>query len=725
VLVLYAVDRVETTSTTWMGLTMGCAVCHDHKFDPLTQKEFYGLFAFFNGVQEQAMDGNALSPPPIIKLPTREVETELQQVTTELAGIRRKIADSLASIAYADPGASSKKPAGPEEFVWIDDAVPPGANAQGDAPGWEFVASPHPVFSGATATRRKAAGLSQHFCTGASPSLQIGAGDKLFAYVYLDPKDPPKQVMLQFNDGNWEHRAAWGDDVIPWGSQGTPGRVLIGPLPPAGQWVRLEVDAARVGLKAGAQVNGWAFTQHGGSVYWDKAGVVTETPQAGRSFESLADWDRYARKQEGLKLPAPVQEALKIEPAKRSPEQGKLVRDYFLEFVYGKSRSVFDPLHQRAADLQKRETEIDAAVPRTMVMQDMPQSRDTFVLIRGAYDKKGQKVSAGVPASLPPLPKGAPVNRLGLAQWLIDPSHPLTSRVIVNRFWQQYFGQGLVKTSEDFGAQGRWPTHPELLDWLATEFLMTGWDVQRMQKLIVTSATYRQSSKTTPDLVQRDPENELLARGPRLRLDAEMIRDGALSVSGLLVERVGGRSVKPYQPEGVWETVGFVGSNTSAYKRDDGDALYRRSLYTFWKRTSPPPSMSTFDAPSRETCTVRRPRTNTPLQALALMNDEQYVEAARKLAERMLRDGGATPADRLTHGFRLAVARRPSAEELQVLAKLQSDFAAIYSKDKAAAMKLVSIGASKRDAGVDPSELAAWTMTANMIMNLDEAITKE
>ena len=289
-----------------------------------------------------------------------------------------------------------------------------------------------------------------------------------------------------------------------------------------------------------------------------------------------------------------------------------------------------------------------------MVMQERPTPRDTFVLLRGAYDRPGEKVSPGLPAVLPPLPAGCPNNRLGFAKWLVDPSNPLTARVIVNRFWQMYFGMGLVKTVEDFGSQGEWPANLELLDWLATEFIRTGWDVKAMQKMIVMSATYRQSSKVTPELLQRDPENRLLARGPRFRLSAEMIRDQALAVSGLLVEKIGGPSVKPYQPAGLWKELGG-----EDYQQDTGEGLYRRSLYTFWKRTVPPPSMMNFDAAGREACTVRENRTNTPLQALDLMNDPAYVEASRVLAERMMREGGATPESRISFAFRLATARRP------------------------------------------------------------------
>ncbi|HVV99904.1 MAG TPA: DUF1553 domain-containing protein, partial [Planctomycetaceae bacterium] len=560
-----------------------------------------------------------------------------------------------------------------------------------------FVGAPdHPVFSGEKASRRSAKGLTQHFFTGANPGLKIGEGDKLFAFVYLDPKDPPQEIMLQFNDGAWEHRAYWGGDVIPWGNANTASRAPIGALPETGKWVRLEVDIAKVGLAPGAVLNGWAFTQHDGTVYWDKAGIVTRTPQDGQSFESLLAWDTYERAQSKSTLPQPVQGAVKTEPEKRNDEQTKQIRDYFLENVYAKTKGTFDPLHKQVADLTKQQTDLENAVPATLVMQD-GQMRDTFILVRGAYDKHGDKVTAGTPAVLPPMPADTPANRLGLAKWLVDSAHPLTARVIVNRYWQQYFGTGIVKTAEDFGSQGAMPTHPELLDWLATEFISSGWNVKQLQKLIVMSATYQQSSRVSPELVQRDPTNELLARGPRFRLDAEVIRDSTLDISGLLIEQPGGKSVKPYQPEGIWEAVAFVGSNTSKFTQDHGQALYRRSMYTFWKRTSPPPALLTFDAPSRETCTVRRARTNTPLQALVLMNDQQYVEAARRLAERMITQGGATPEDRATFAFRLATGRKPTPAELAVVLRVYQGELADFQADKDAATKLVTVGETKRN----------------------------
>jgi hypothetical protein len=335
-------------------------------------------------------------------------------------------------------------------------------------------------------------------------------------------------------------------------------------------------------------------------------------------------------------------------------------------------------------------------------------------------------VTPGVPAVLPAFGKDLPVNRLGLAKWLVDLANPLTARVSVNRYWQLHFGTGIVKTAEDFGSQGEPPSHPLLLDWLATEFVRTNWDIKAMQRLMVTSAAYRQSSRVTQELQERDPENRLLARGPRFRLPAEMVRDNALAASGLLVEKVGGASVMPYQPKGLWEETAF-GDVYSAqtYTQGHGDDLYRRSMYTFWKRTSPPPALITFDSPDREKCTARRTVTNTPLQALVLLNDPTYIEAARVLAEKTIREGGADPARRIRYAFRLATARDPNAKELQVLSGLERTESAEYRHNKDAARKLVGVGEAKADTKLDAGELAAWTTVASTILNLDETITRE
>ncbi len=376
--------------------------------------------------------------------------------------------------------------------------------------------------------------------------------------------------------------------------------------------------------------------------------------------------------------------------------------------------------------LEKKRQRLIEQVPETMIMRD-DQPRETFVLGRGQYDKPGQKVTPGVPTIMPPLPTEIPANRLALAKWLVDPTHPLTARVTVNRLWQLHFGAGLVRTAEDFGAQGEPPTHPSLLDWLATQLIRLEWDVKAFQRMIVTSATYRQSSKITPSLLQTDPENRLLARGPRMRLPAEMIRDQALALSGLLVESIGGPSVKPYQPAGLWNEI--AGGATRAYKggyqQDRGISLYRRSLYTFWRRPIHPPGMEVFDAPSRETCTVRRERTNTPLQALALMNDLTYVEAARALARRLIREGGSSDDDRVAFGFRLVTARRPTTPELEVLRLGLQRHRTTYEKDREAAKELIQVGHSEPDPEIDVAELAAYAALANALLNLDETISKE
>jgi mono/diheme cytochrome c family protein len=721
VLVRYAVDRVETTSTVFLGLTAGCAVCHDHKYDPLTQKEFYQLFAFYYSTQDAAMDGNSNLPPPVLKVASPEQEQQRKALDEKLAALRAQVAEEVAKVEYKDPGPPPDvKLDQPQEVVWIEDETPKDAKQEG---GWTFVASPEPVHSGAKSHKRTAIGLSQHFFTGASTPLKVGDGDKLFTYVYLDPANPPKEVMLQWNDGAWEHRAYWGENVIPWGAENTGGRFRAGELPEKGKWVRLEVEAKQVGLNPGANINGWAFTQHDGTCFWDKSGIVTRTPQGNQTFESQQVWESFAKSLP--ELPQPVKDALNVAVEQRNDAHRKTLRDYFVENVHPKTKEQFVGLHNQINETQKQRNDLEAAIPSTLVMADMPQTRETHMLIRGQYDKKGDKVERALPAWLPPMPEGAPVNRLGLAKWLVDPKHPLTARVTVNRYWQHLFGQGIVKTSEDFGSQGQWPTHPELLDWLAVEFRESGWNIKHMLRLMVMSNTYRQSSKVTPELVQRDPTNELLARGPRFRLDAEVIRDSALDASGLLVERLGGKSVKPYQPEGIWEAVGFIGSNTRDFKRDDGDALYRRSLYTFWKRTAPPPSLLTFDAPSRENCTVRRARTNTPLQALTLMNDMQYVEASRQLAERMLTQGGATPESRLNFAFRLATARHPNKREAGVLSRVLTKQLEIFKGNPESAKQLLAVGQAKRNESLDPAEHAAYLMVANMILNLDEAVTKE
>ncbi|MGC1275507.1 MAG: PSD1 and planctomycete cytochrome C domain-containing protein [Planctomycetaceae bacterium] len=731
--VRYAIDRTETIGTVWMGLTVGCAVCHDHKFDPISQKEFYRLYAYYNSTADKAMDGNALLPPPSVKVPTAYQKQRKGELDGAIAAEEQSWRDFVASLPYGEPPSADSitLPTEREEFVWVDDALPPNAKpeASGDegATGWRWVGAPeHPVFSGNASTIRHARAnkVAQHLFTGADP-LSVGEGDVLFAHVYIDPADPPKQIMLQFNDGDWEQRAYWGENNrINFGKDGTPSRFRVGDLPAAGQWIRVEVPAASVGLAAGTKLNGLAFTQAGGTVYWDKAGIVTANAARLASATALAAWES-AIAPAVDKLPEAIRTLLAVAEKDRTAEQRDALLLYFESSVHDRVR---DRLKRRDATLTPLKGELaklESEIPSTLVMQEAEELREAFILVRGEYDKHGDPVKPGVPAALPPLKDDAPPNRLALARWLVDPHHPLTARVTVNRIWQHYFGIGLVETTGDFGAQGAWPSHPDLLDWLAVEFVESGWNVKHVHRLIVTSATYRQSSVATPDRFADDPENRLLARGPRFRLGAETIRDAALAVSGLLVETIGGESVKPYQPPGLWEAVGFTSSNTVNFVQDHGEDLYRRGLYTFWKRTAPPPMLQAFDAPSREQCTVDRPTTNTPLQALSLMNDTQFVEAARLLAARMMTEGGTAAGDRLAYGFRLVTSRRPNPDETALLLKNYESHLAQYRDDAEAATKLLTVGESPRDESLDPAEHAAMTMTANLLLNLDEAVTKE
>ncbi len=724
--VRYAVDRTETTGVVWMGLTLGCASCHDHKFDPVSQKEFYQLSAFFNNFNEKAMDGNALLPPPTMKLPTPEQEAKLAELSSSITATEKQIRAEAAKITYTEPERIARPATNPPaDFVWVEDDFPKGAKAEasGTAGALKWVEA-EKVHSGKRAFTRTDKGLAQDFFTQAAPPLLVGAGDTLFAYVYLDPADPPKAIMLQFHTSEWLHRANWGDeDAIGFGAKGTSQKLLMGALPKLGEWVRLEIDASKLDLPAGARIDGIAFTQFGGTVYWDRAGIFTGTTQEDWSAVSLLAWEQQEKARMTKDLPKEVAEALKADADKRTDAQKNALREHYLVNVYTPTRPTFDPLLTALKEARKQREDLDKSLPATMISEEMEKPRGTFVLKRGQYDQRGEPVSPSVPAVLPPLAASPATNRLAFARWLVSPDHPLTARVTVNRFWQQFFGVGLVRTSGDLGAQGEWPSHPELLDWLATEFIRSGWDVKHMVRLMVTSATYRQSSAVTPAVLQKDPQNRLLARGPRFRLDAEMIRDNALFVSGLLVEKMGGRGVRPYQPAGIWEAVGYTSSNTAKFEQDHGEALYRRSLYTFWKRTAPPPYLTTFDAPSREKYCTRRERTDTPLQALVTMNDPAYVEAARHLSARMLQHA-PKPEERLSFGFRLVTARQPQAGEKSVLQGTLTKYLAKYQADPEAARKLISVGESPVDEKLNPSELAAYTMVASLLLNLDETLNK-
>jgi hypothetical protein len=687
------------------------------------------MFAYFNSLDGANLDGNAAIYPPIVRVAGPEQLKEYERLKQHVADVRRRIAAEVAKVKYDE----SAEPKGAEikarDIIWIDDNVPAGVTSLVDGNlnvAWDFVGKPeHPVHSGSKSLLMKAAGLRQMVLQNASPGLKVGAGDKLFAWVYLDPKNPPKEIMLQWHSSNWLHRAYWGDNKIDWGRDNSSERFKAGPLPELGKWVRIEVEAAKVGIPPGTVINGWACTQFDGAVYWDAAGIHTQTPQGPQSFESYSAWLKVQRNAKGTSLPKPIADLVRKPDAKLTSAQSKELRDYFIAHAYAKTRTQFEPLTKQLKEVEADMDKLEKTLPVTMVFKEMTQPKPSYILKRGEYDKKGEKVERDTPAFLPPLPEDAPKNRLGFANWLVAPEHPLTARVAVNRLWLQIFGTGIVKTAEDFGAQGEPPTHPELLDWLAVEFRENGWDVKKMMKLFVMSATYRQSAKMTPEKLLKDRDNRLLSRGPRFRLDAESLRDQALFTSGLLVEKIGGPGVKPPQPSGLWEAVGYLSSNTRNFVADTGpDKVHRRSLYTFWKRTAPPPQMSIIDAPSREACMVRRERTNTPLQALLLMNDTQYVECSRVLAERVLREAGDKPEARLTAMFRIATSRTPDPQEISELLNLLKAQQDVYDHDPEAAKKLIAVGETKADSKWNTSELAAYTVVANLVLNLDEVLNK-
>jgi hypothetical protein len=722
------VDQVDTNGTVFMGLSTGCARCHDHKYDPIRMKDYYQLFAFFNNIDGPPMDGNSARFEPTVRVPTAAQRRALEAADAAIAAVRRTIAAETAKAAAAyDPKTDGLECAAVPraDFVWIDDALPAGARPQSP---WEFVSKPdHPVYHGRRALRVRARGLDQQFFEGASAKLKIGADDVLFAHVYIDKSRRPRELMLQWHTaGGWAHRAYWGANLINWGKDGTPERLRMGELPASAKWVRLEVPAARLKLAPGTLIDGWAFTQHGGVAYWDHAGITTQTPQDGQLYDSLTAWVRAEHATGGAGLPENLKAIIALDRAKWSDEQTKQLRDYFVAHAYTKTHEVPAPLSAKLAELETKRDQIEEKAPTTLVFREKPgEPKPAFLLKRGEYDRRGEQIGRALPAFLPPLPPGAPVNRLGLAQWLVAANHPLTSRVAVNRFWLALFGTGIVRTVEDFGAQGEPPSHPELLDWLAVQFREDGWDVKKLMKRLVMSAAYRQSSRLTPERLARDPANRLLSRGPRYRLDAEMLRDQALAVSGLLVEHLGGPSVKPPQPSGLWEAVGYTASNTARFVPDHGvEKVHRRSLYIFWKRTAAPPQMTTFDAPSREMCTMRRERTNTPLQALLLLNEPQFVEAARALAERTLREAGSTDEERLSYLFQSVTARCPDAADLAELRSALKDLTAHYASRPDAARALIATGETKPDPHFDPGELAPWTVISNVVLNLDEVIGK-
>ncbi|TAH37262.1 MAG: DUF1549 domain-containing protein [Planctomycetota bacterium] len=829
----YAMDRVDSFGAVFLGLTVGCAQCHDHKFDPITQREYYQLYAYFNSIAEEGSNGGQLAPAPALRAPSPEQEKELERLRAGAAAARARLEQPMPELD-AQQGAweAEQKAALAQRWTALAPVVARafnGTRLQVQADGSVLAAGETPekevyeldlvgALGGVRALRLQVlpdpslphggsgrAPENGNFVLGEARVL-MGAQNLAVARAASDFAQDGFAAPGVL-DGDPETGWAIGGDRRPHELQ----LVLAQPLPEAASVVRvrleqqtrfprhsigrLRVAASRDPAFAPALLGPWwqagPFTARTEPEAWDTAFVDETTPDraavdgAGRpvwiehpeyadgarldfagdlaavylhrriecaqerrarlavgSDDSLKIWLNGAlvHANRALRPLTPGQDRIEltlrqgandllvkvvnnlgefalsfalaeeefgglpvnVAAALERGDDAALLRDFFRERRAPRWRA----LRQALAAAEQAAADYEAAIPLTMVSADLPEPRPAFVLARGQYDRPGEPVAPGTPAFLPPLPAGAPPNRLGLARWLVQPGHPLTARVLVNRMWAQHFGGGIVAGARDFGHQGPWPSDPELLDWLADELVRSGWDQKAMHRRMVTSAAYRQR-----------------AQGPRARLDAEVLRDQALAVSGLLVERIGGPSVRPYQPPGIWEAVAFTGSNTEVYRRDRGEALYRRSLYTFWKRTAPPPGLTTLDAPGREVCTVERARTNTPLQALALLNDEQLVEAARALAQRLLARAGDADA-RLSFGFRLCTGRLPSAAELEILRRSVEAQLAAFRADELAALRLIHVGASVAPDELDTAELAAWTMLAGLLLNLDEATTR-
>ncbi len=703
----YAVERASTTAQAWLGLSAGCAVCHDHKYDPITMKDFYSLYAFFYSAADPAMDGNRLLTQPVVKVEPADAKKKLEDLARRAAAVNAEMDRIAGTIVYRDPADQDPRPPVSEtESVWFEDSFPTGAKVSTSETKLEFVSKP--VASGQKALKVRGSAMAQVFYESGAADLVVPAGGTFFLHVFNDPDDPAEEVMIQFNTGKWMHRAIWGKDLIPWGKAGTGERFPAGGLPEAGKWVKLEFEAGKVGLTPGAKVKGLAFTVHGGTVHFDRMGVVGRSDPGSDPARSFSAWKK--------SLPKNEEEAL--------PRDVAAQQRHYLARVHAGTRERFAPLRNRLETISRERAALGAAAPSTFIFRDLPKPRQSFVMIRGQYDTPGEPVIPDTPEILPPLQKaGERGNRLDLARWVVSPENPLTARVAVNRFWQQLFGLGLVESSHDFGTQGTLPTHPDLLDWLAVTFVESGWDVKQLVRLMLTSKTFRQESAARAHDWKADPHNKWLARGPRFRLDAEQVRDQALFVSGLIKLQMGGKGVNPYQPPNIWEPVGFGSSNTRYYKRGNGDDLYRRTIYTFIKRTAPHPLMENFDMPNRESSCIQRDRTNTPLQALQLMNDIQHYEAARAFATEII---GAAPdkAERIDFAYRRALARNAEPEEQAMLGAFLDGQLARYRAAPEEAKKAIAFGDSKAPAGVDPVELAAWALAGNLILNLDEAIMR-
>ncbi|MFT7643812.1 MAG: hypothetical protein ACI9G1_005578, partial [Pirellulaceae bacterium] len=741
----YAVDRVKTTSMVWMGLTLECAQCHNHKYDPITQKEYYQFYAYFNQASDPGMQTRGGNQTPVVNVPKRGSK-ELPAVEAELATAKQNVEQYservepefltwLKSIESSDEPIDSL-PSNVLHYFPLDetDAKQTADSVDNKRKG------------NVNGNAKWAAGkFGQAFQCDGGNFIDLGdignfeRTDKFSYGAWIKPDGAGSGAPVARMDDAAGYR---GYDLHIAG-----GNVAVHLI---SAWA---ANAIKVTTKTKLKANQWqhVFATYDGSskaagikIYFDgkpqewqvnndklSGTIRTAKPlyigrrNPGSPFKGLVDdlrvYDRELTEAEigSLAGSDPIGPILAIATDERTDQQKQILKQHYLNNVDAGYRE----LNKKVSALNSRIAGLTKPVSTVMVMQDVPTPRMTYILERGNYasPKMDSPVEPGILSALPPLPEGAASNRLGMAQWLTTPNHPLTARVTVNRYWYMLFGTGIVKTAEDFGSQGEWPSHPDLLDWLATDFVENGWDIKLALKQMVMSATYRQSSRVNAEMLERDPLNLLLARGPRFRLQGEFIRDNALATSGLMVHTIGGPSVKPYQPPGLWGELVIGGAR---FKQDKGEGLYRRSMYTYWKRSSPAPSLTIFDTPTREKCTLRRSRTNTPLQALVTMNDPQFVEASRALAERAMKEGGDTLDKQIEFAFRLVAGTKPSELIMSVLKETYDEELKVFSEDVERAKSIITIGDSKRDETIDAAKHAAFSIVTQIILNLDQTLTR-
>lgn len=863
---IYAKDRTETTAVVMLGVSLGCAQCHDHKYDPFSMKDYYSMMGFFNSIAESATDQNIPNPAPFIQVASEEQALEMERLEILAKELSEKLDGPLEAIDASQKEweqSWTKKlltrwlilspySATAENGTQLDIRNDQSILARGSNPHKEvFTIESSCPDEHLIGLRLEA--LAHESLIGGLPGRAtngnfVMTGFSIEVAPRTDPEAPWQPVDIVTTNAQWSQTNGYpiedsvdGKANTGWGGLGRGGnrdcmfiasepfgftggtrlrvrmefnsphkqhtighfRLAISSdesllRPEMGPWslssnhplsgAKTDEDATHP-FMGGVDLGG---TDGEGTALWTPMPNLADNQTHGlpgaigsyylhrtlsvpgpRTFEiglgsddgvrlfldgrrvfakavprgvgldqdiftlNVAKGDRellleinnyggacgFAWRMTELP-PSPLDPAQELTlaspPSERGPEEKAELRDIFRH----RNAPEWVAMQDERDETLKARTTLKTALPTTMVSQDLATARPTRILMRGAYDRPGETVQPATPASLPPMEKGSPPNRLGLAQWLVKDENPLVARVVVNRHWQRIFGTGIVKTSEDFGTQGERPIHPELLDWLAVELHGTDWDLQALQRMIVTSSTYRQAAAVTPEQLAMDPENRLLARGARFRLDGEVLRDQALLVSGLFVPKVGGPPVNPYQPQGLWKAVGYSRSNTVNFRQDKGEANYRRSLYTFWKRTSAPPNLAIFDAPSRESTCVRRERTNTPMQALALLNDPQFVEFSRGFAQRILDEGGESDASKVDFGFMCLTLREPDGEESKLLVDLLQEARAHFVADPSGTAALLKVGATPLTDPDNAPEIAAWTILASTLFSLDEVITR-